>query len=237
MRAIVIIVGILLFSSYFLIAQVKEDIILRHQQAMGGQKNWQGIKTITTLSERYDDGMTIIEKKQMIPGKAIRIDYTYKTRANTIPDDKYFVIVSDNKGWKYLPDNQSKKTDTLTSGEIKYYKNYYYFNDPLLYNNPNAKTEYLGKENIEGKECYKFSVSYPIGITDYLYIEANTYLLFKSVHIDHDSEIEWMYGKYQKISNSVLQIPYEINNEYEQVQLKEIKINTPIPENIFKITN
>ncbi|MBK6819783.1 MAG: hypothetical protein IPG85_09460 [Bacteroidetes bacterium] len=122
MRRAVLLIAILLFGSYFLIAQVKEDILKKHLNAIGGAKNWNNVKTIRSVGLRESDGSIIEEKKQIIVNKAIRIDYTYQSRDKALNDKKFFIIVNGNQGWKYLPDNLKDSIETMTSGEIAYYK-------------------------------------------------------------------------------------------------------------------
>ena len=57
MRRAVLLIAILLFGSYFLIAQVKEDILKKHLNAIGGTKNWNNVKTISSVGHRESDGV------------------------------------------------------------------------------------------------------------------------------------------------------------------------------------
>ncbi len=234
MRIAVVLLGILLFSSYFLIAQVKEDIIQKHISAIGGEKNWQSIKTITTSATRQSEGLTIEEKKQVIPDKAIRIDYKYKGRDEVKSKKNYFIIVNENRGWKYLPDNIKDTIIALNAEEIKYYKNEGSLIDPFIQNEKNGlKIEYLNKERIEDNDYFKFSVNYTGGKSEYVYIDTKTYLISKKISIGNDSETELDFEDYKKVNSGII-LPYKISSDYETFLLTDIKINAPLDEQIFK---
>lgn len=234
MRLAVALLGILLFSSYFLIAQVQEDIIKKHVKAMGGEKNWSRVKTMSTFGVRESGGDRIEERRQMIRNKAVRIDYTYISRDPATAEKKYFIVVFDNKGWKYLPDNMKDTVELLSEQEVEYYRNQNYFNDPfLLTESSPAKIEYLNKESINEKEQFKFVIQYAKSKSTFVYIDAQTYLITKSIAIENDSEIELNYEEYKSVNKEIM-IPHSIYSNYDGFSLKEVQLNPNLPEEIFK---
>jgi outer membrane lipoprotein-sorting protein len=234
MRIALVFVTLLLFSSYFLIAQVKDDIIKKHLNAIGGEKNWQNIKTITSAGIREYEGASVEETRQMIPNKALRIDYKFKTRDEAISKKNYFLIIYENQGWRYLPDNLKDSIEVLSPQEINYYKAANFMSDPFLPSVQNEyKIEYLNKEFVGEKECYKFSVSGTNGQTGYIYLDAHTYLISKRVTLGADSESVIDYNDYRKI-NQTITVPYLSDAGYEKFTLSDIQINKPVNEQIFR---
>lgn len=213
-----------------MIAQDKEEIILKHQIAMGGLKTWKQIKTISCTYHRSSNLTTIEEKMQTILGESMRIDLTYKTRANTIPNKPYFINIHKQKGWKYLPDNIQNKIEPLSQEDIDYYIKHPYFSDILLSTNP--KIYDLSIETSEGKDYYKLDVSSDKNIQQYYYIDTQTYLLYKSTEISAATESEWFYTDYKRLKNGAL-IPYHISTKFEEIELKNYITNQPISESVF----
>ncbi len=233
MRRVVLLIAILLFGSYFLIAQVKEDILKKHLNAIGGAKNWNNVKTIRSVGLRESDGSIIEKKKQKIVNKAIRIDYTYQSRDKALNDKKFFIIVNGNQGWKYLPDNLKDSIETMTSGEIAYYKNEHFTLSPFLpKENMQPRIEYISKEDVMNTPCFKFSVNHTTGKTEFIYIDTKTYLIRKSISITSDSEVEFDYEEYKQV-NQKITIPYKITSTADVFQMTQFEVNQPLNEQLF----
>ncbi len=236
MRIALFFVTLLLFSSYFLIAQVKEDIIKKHLTAIGGEKNWQNIKTITSVGIRTSAGMEVEETRQIVLNKALRIDYKFKTRDAALAQKNYFLIINENQGWRYLPDNIKDSVEALTADEIKYYKAVHFATDPFVKSGQtDLKIEYLNKENILNKECYKFSITAADGQTGYVYLDAVNYLICKRVQISSESESESDFEDYRMVGETYT-VPFTTDSGYEKYVVKEMQINKPVNEQIFKLS-
>jgi hypothetical protein len=234
MRIAVVLVGILLFSSYFLIAQVQEDIIKKHLKAIGGEKNWSRVKTMSTFGVRESGGDRIEERRQMILNKAVRIDYKYISRDPATAQKKYFIVVFDNKGWKYMPDNRMDTVELLSEQEVQYYKSENYFNDPFLHGElSQVRIEYLTKEIINDREQFKFVIHYAKSKSAFIYLDAQTYLITKSISIENDSEIELNYDEYKLLDKEIM-IPHAIYSNYDGFSLKEVQLNPILSDEIFK---
>ncbi len=237
MRIAVVLLGLLLCSSYFLIAQVKEDIIKKHIKAMGGEKNWSKVKTMSTFGVRESEGVSIEERRQMILNKAVRIDYKYISRDPATANKNYYIIAYESKGWRYMPDNMKDTIESISEEEVNYYKNENYFNDPLLSTDPTqVKVEYLNKEMVNDKEQFKFVINYSKSKSAYIYLDAQTYLMSKSVTIENDSEIELFYDDY-KLINKEIMIPHNIYSNYDGFTLKEVQLNPVLGNQVFKPTS
>lgn len=237
MRLAVFLLGILLFSSYFLIAQVKEDILKKHIKAMGGEKNWQKIKTMSLEGVRESEGVSIEEKRQIILNKAVRIDYKFNGRDAAQADKKYYIIVFENKGWKYMPDNLRDTVEVLSDQEVNYYKQENYFNDPFLVEDQSQiQIEYLNKETVMDKEQFKFVIHYSKSKNAYVYVDAQTYLITKTIFMENDSEIELNYDGYKMVNKEIM-LPYAIYSDYEGYTLKAVQLNPPLNEQIFTPNN
>lgn len=234
MRIAVALLSVLLFSSYFLIAQVKDDIVKKHMEAIGGEKNWQQVKTLRSVLVRESEGMIIEEKKQMIMNKALRIDYHYQSRDAALGEKNYFILVNEQLGWKYLPDNRNDSVETMTPAEVAYYKSEHFRLDPFLPGNKSlTAAEYLSKENIADQECLKFLMRYADGHTEYLYLDAHSYLIVRTVRFGGDTEAENDFDDYRLV-NGTIKMPFRIRTPYEQCLVKEVLLNTVLDEKIFK---
>lgn len=233
MKIYFLILSILLISSYLLIGQVKDDIIKNHVLAVGGEKNWQKIKTITISATKESEGVSIEEKKYIIPNQSIRIDYKFISRNEETAKKNYFIIVNENKGWKYMPDNFKDTIEALSQQEIMYYKNDIIFQNPLLnYQTNKAEIQYLQKETLMGNEHYKFLIQYYNYLKEIIYLDSKTNLISKRIEISSDTEKETNFENYLKVDN-MINIPHLITNLNDVYTIKDIKLNEKFDKNIF----
>src|SRR5580704_5992470 len=73
-------------------AQTADDILDKHQKAIGGVDNWDKIKTVKMVGTMSQQGMDIDITQTLVMGKAMRVDISMMGMSG-------FQIVTDKAGW------------------------------------------------------------------------------------------------------------------------------------------
>ena len=108
------------------------------------------------------------------------------------------------------------------------------------YKEKGKKITYLGKDDVEGTECFKLKVLYPTGREETYFIDAADYSLVRIVAKTKANGREQTqattYGSYEKLPEGIT-IPMSSDNGGGSVNVKSVVINGTIDENTFKIQN
>ena len=224
---------VFMFSMMIANAQVQETILKKHFETVGSEQSWENIQRISCNITHVMGNDTILEKRQLIVGKALRIDYTFKTRNEAMRDKKYFILINEHKGWRYLPDNAKDTLEMLNESEINYNLNDHIFNDALVKNKEVKTIEFINKVLLNDEIQNKFVVEYKSGAKKYVFVGNKSNLITQTMELSSDTEKEFYYKNYQKVND--LLIPFEISNDHEKYLINSIEINKPINEMVFKL--
>ena len=95
---------------------------------------------------------------------------------------------------------------------------------------------YLGKDDVEGTDCYKLKVTLKSGKEETIYIDASNYYHIRSVSKykadGKETEMTQNFGDFQKLPEGIV---YAMSQDggVGQVKFKTIEINKPIPDDFF----
>lgn len=174
MKKIVSIVALLsiLFSAG---AQTADDVVAKHVEAMGGLDKLKSIKTV------YFEGVAVMQNGFEITSKTYRIQgKLYRTEID-FGRGSFTSIVTDKEGWFSNPRNDGA-FEPLPAEGIKAQQDELECTNALVdYTAKGHKIELVGKETIEGNECYNLKVTLAAGkIVNYYVDNKNWYVVRKS---------------------------------------------------------
>jgi hypothetical protein len=150
---------------FFAGAQTVDDIINKHIAAMGGKEKMMSLRTVKTTG-RTDNGMAEVFTKKHLAG--IRIDRSYEGR-------KGWMVVTPAKG---LELNFGSNPKELPSDVVNLFRTELNLQGPFInYKEKGSKIEMIGKEKVEGADCYKLKVTYKSSTRATYYIDSKTYRL------------------------------------------------------------
>jgi len=133
-------------------AQNVDEIIQKHVTAIGGADNWKKINSMKTTAAINAGGMEIPVTIFSVNGKAERVDFT----VNGITG---YVILTTNAGWSYSPLQGQTKPEPMTAEEVKESQDQLDLAHELVdYKAKGNTVTYIGKDDVEGTECYKLKV-------------------------------------------------------------------------------
>ena len=93
-KSICLVAGILVASMAS--AQSTEEILAKHEAAMGGADNWAAVKTAIVKNKFNVQGMDIESKTSLVIGKSFRTEVE-------VMGNKIITVVDGSKGWMNRP--------------------------------------------------------------------------------------------------------------------------------------
>ncbi len=217
-------------------AQTSEEIVAKMIKAQGGKAALEKIEdmtltgTIEIVSMGISGSMTMYRKE---PNKA-RMDMEFMGMVVTRAfDGENGWAVDPNTGSiQDLPEDQAKEIQRMAMG-----------NEALLHPEKHGITfTYKGKETIEGKDYILLEQAYEDGHKETLYLDAKTYLLYKSKSLSANMagiqvDTESFVSDYKKVDDLMVWHTMRIVQEGEESMVMvftEVAINTGLEDSLFK---
>src|SRR5689334_20247888 len=113
-----------IFSSG-IFAQSLDEIINKHIEAVGGQSNWDKVKSVKTESIMKVQGAEIQMVILQVDKKAMRQDIT-------VMGMKGYMIVTTKEGWNFMPWAGQTKPEPYTADDLKNSQDELYIHDEFL---------------------------------------------------------------------------------------------------------
>lgn len=161
----------LCFTGVGVFAQTAGDIINKEIDAMGGKAK------LLKLNSVYEE-ITTSAMGQEIPGKVWIVNNKGMRTEMSIMNQKMITVVTKDTGWMLNPMMGSTTPQPLPMAQIKQSIARLDLRGQLLdYAAKGYTASLLGKEAVDGKECYKIKVSKTGQQTFTFFVDASTYLV------------------------------------------------------------
>ncbi len=225
---------LLLASAHAVNAQTVDEVIDKFITASGGKEKLMALNSLkmegsllTTQGAEVGILITVLN------GKGSRTDISIPGMAEG------YRIMTPTKGWNFLPFQGMTAPQEADEDQVKMQQSQLDLQTPFLnYAAKGHKVELLGKEKVDGADCYKITITYKNGKAATLFIDATTYYRVKSiinVKINgKDTEVVNTYSDFKKTPEGYL-FPYSQTNATGTINYTTIEINKPVDENIFKV--
>lgn len=215
-------------------AQSADDIVNKHIAAIGGEANWKKINTMVMDATIKAQGAEIKLTRTHIHNKAMRVDIALMGMNG-------YQIVTNTAGWSFMPFQGQTKAEAMTADDVKTTQDELSIQDDFVtYKEMGKKLDYLGKDDLEGTECYKLKLTNKEGKENTFWIDpSNYYILKQSQKVKangKESEAVTTFSNYKKIDEGVV-YPFSIGGDWGDTEVTKISINTKVDESIFKPTN
>jgi hypothetical protein len=216
-------------------AQSADDIVNKHIEAKGGIENWKKVKSMKMVGTVNANGQEIEMTLTRVQDKAFRMDMTVAGMAN-------YQIVTAKEGWQYFPIGGQTKPEAMTADEVKQSADDLDIQGPLInYKEKGNTITFLGKDDVEGTECYKLKVIYKSGKEVTMCFDASNYYLIRQTEKEkmNGKEVEQItsFSNYKKLPEGVL-VPMTMGSSMGgDMTFKTVEINPAIDESIFKPKN
>jgi hypothetical protein len=212
-----------------------DDVINRYIHTMGGKDRLRSINTLYSegLATGKNGGLTIVKTNQ-VKRKSLRRETLSQADTN--------VIIVTSLG----PDNYSLvkvKPNILLSEAVQSWQNYLDCENSLIdYGSSGYKAELLGKEKINGCDCYNIKLVMNSGMVVSYFIGAESFLILRRISRSktntaadstNNSEVVIDYSDYRKTPDGYL-FPYQQNvNAAITIKFSTIEVNKPVANKLY----
>jgi outer membrane lipoprotein-sorting protein len=223
------------FIAFNASAQTVDEIIDKHIEAIGGKEKISALKSLRTESNLSIQGMDIPVIQTRVHNVGQRVDITAMGMEG-------FVINTPTAGWTFMPFMGQAAAEAMPEDQVKVGVEQLDLQGPLFnYKEKGHTVELLGKEAVDGTECYKIKVTTKGGRTSTYYIDPKNYyiirLVLKAPVMGQEQEVTVGFSDFKKTEDGYV-FPYSTSNAFGQGDtstLTKIEINKPVDEKLFKV--
>jgi hypothetical protein len=213
-------------------AQTADEIIAKHIEAIGGADAWKKVNSVKMEGSLQVSGGPLVSMTQTIlHGKGNRQDIS-------VMGMNGFMIIAPTSGWNFMPFNGQAAPEAMTAEDVAEAQSELDVQGNLIdYAVKGHTVEYLGKDDLEGTDCFKLKVNLKSGKPETMYFDAKSYLLIRTVAVQkangQEMEVTTNFSNYEKLPEGIL-IPKSIGLPFGELNITKITINAPVDESIFK---
>lgn len=227
-------IALLSVTSILSFAQTSDEIIAKHIEAIGGKANWEKIKSFKTESLIKSQGSEI----KVV---SIQKDKTAMRQDIFVMGMTGYSIVTNSEGWNFMPWAGQTKPEPMTADDIKNSQDDLYLQDEFMtYKELGKKLDFVGKDDVDGTECFKFKMTDKNNQETTFYIDPSNYFVIKQTQkIKADGkEIEstTTYGDFKQLEGGIT-CPMSVTSNYGIISIIKLEINPIIDDSVFKLTN
>jgi hypothetical protein len=208
-------------------AQTVDEIVKKHNEAVGGEKAWKSVSSIIYTGSTKANGMEVGIKKSVLAGKAMRTDID-------LMGQKGFSIVTPSKGWTFFPFAGQTKPEEMKAEDLKISQAELQVMDELMsYKDRGGKLELVGKEQIDGKDVYKVKFTDKDGSVTTLYVDPSTFYIVRKVATMMGQEVVSNISDYKKLPEGIV-VPMTWKTEQGDLAISKVEVNTIKDDKLFK---
>lgn len=225
-----------MFSLSFAKAQTADEIAAKYVDAIGGAANWKKVNSIVQTGTMSVQGADVSVVRTVVHNKGSRQDISLMGMNG-------YMIITPTEGWNFMPFQGQTAPEAMTADDLKESQDELDAQGSLVdYKAKGHTIELLGKEDVDGTECYKLKVSLKSGRSETMFIDAKTFSLVKvsTVRKANGQEMEFTtsFSNYQKLPEGII-IPMSISVPLgpgfsADFSVTKVEVNKAIDESIFK---
>lgn len=229
----VLLLAALSFVTTITFSQTADEIVKKHIEAIGGKDNWAKVKSMKMEMKMKANGADILVTIFQIDKKAMRQNIALMGMEG-------YSILTNTEGWSYMPFQGQTKPEPMTADDVKKAQDGLNLqSDFLTYKELNKKLEYIGKDDVDGTECFKLKMTDKDGIESTYFIDPSNYYVIKETTKmtinGKEMENSTGYGNYKKTEEGIV-YPYSIIGGWGDTEVTALSINPKFDEALFKPT-
>lgn len=216
-------------------AQTVDEVIAKNIQARGGLEKLKAVKSLRT-TVKFSDGSFRAEFRQenKRPGKV---------REELIVQGMAQIQAYDGKtGWQISPFSGRRDPDLLSQDDMKSLIVDGDIDGPLVdYKEKGHKAELVGRDSMEGTDCFKIKLSMKNGDVRYYYLDTDSYLELK-IEVQTTirgalQESELYYGDYEQVNG--IYYPFAVeqaqkgSSSRQQFSVEKVEQNVDLDDTLF----
>ncbi len=221
-------------SSFSTFAQTAEEVIKKHIDAIGGEAAWKKVNSIKMEGSINYSGTEVPVTVYMKHKKAMKAEFSYAGMTG-------YTILTDKAGWVYLPFGGQTKPEPMTEDDVKKSQEDLDVQGKLIdYKAKGFTVTFLGKDDVEGTECFKIKVVSPAKKEETMYFDAtNFYHIRSTSKVDMNGkevEMTQTYSNFKKLPEGIV---WAMNQDSGNgpMTVKSVEINKTIEDAVFAPKN
>jgi hypothetical protein len=225
----------ILLSSLLVKSQPSETIIENHIQAIGGEKKWKSLQSLSyrTITEMH--GVTTKADKKWINQKSYRNDFELIGRDPNESNRKYAILVHQGKGWKKLPDQLKYAFQPMDSLDCVYFMAQNELEDPFVdYKSKGRQIQYMETEYFNETNYHKFLIRYPSGLKEYCYLDPKTWLMYMRVNLNSETENATTYLDFFTTKEGLV-MPKRFETFEGITTIEQLELNPKLKSEMFQL--
>lgn len=217
-------------------AQTADEVVNKHLEAIGGKDNWKKITSMVQSGSMTVQGAEVQVVSTVLHGKGFRNEITLMGMTG-------YQILTPTEGWNFMPFSGQTAPEAVTADDLKQGQDQLDAHGSLVdYEAKGHKVELLGKEDVDGTQCFKLKITLKSGSVQTHFIDPASYYIVKSVSTrsanGQEMELSTTFTNYQKLPEGIV-IPMSIslplgpgfNADYT---VEKVEINKAVDESLFK---
>jgi hypothetical protein len=213
-------------------AQSLDEIVAKHIEAIGGKENWAKLKALRTECTMKAQGTDINFTIVQVDKKCMRQDIALAGMVG-------YNIITTKDGWNYAPWQGHTKAEAMTADDVKNAQDELWLQDEFITYKELGKTiEYIGKDDVDGTECYKVKMTAKDGKETTFYIDPSSHYVIKQTEKMSSNgqvmESSTFFSDYKKLDEGIV-YPMSISGEWGEMTITKLEINPKVDESIFTV--
>jgi hypothetical protein len=220
--------------SVFTFAQTAEEIVAKHIEAVGGAAAWKKVNSLYYEGKMTVQGAEVNVTLTVLNGKGSRQNISVMGMTG-------YQIVTPTAGWNFMPFQGQTTAEAMTADELKQSADDLDVQGKLVdYKSKGHTVEYLGKDDVEGTECFKLKITTKAGNVETVFIDPKSYYVVRSVvkrtANGQESDVPSDLSNYKKLPEGIV-VPFSITLPFGELVISKAEVNKQIDESTFKPSN
>jgi hypothetical protein len=213
-------------------AQTLDEIIDKNIAAMGGKEKLLALNSVSMEGTLSFNGQNIPVKIIQLNNKGQKITLSINGMVN-------YTIQTKDSGWNYFPIQGQTKPEVMSSAVIKEMSDGLDIQGSFInYEEKGHTVELIGKDNVDGAECFKIRMVTKSGLEETLFIDPLNYYVIKSVEktkaSGQEQEQTQTFRNFKKMDSGYV-FPLSLTGfSPGELEITKIEVNIPIDESIFR---
>ncbi len=217
------------FVSLAVSAQNADDVINKHVAKMGGAAKLEALQTVKMEGNLTTQGIDValsFTKKHLV---GMRVDLEIMGTSN-------YQIITPTKGWAFMPVMQQTEPQEMEPEQLKNAQGQLDIQGSLYnYKQKGYTAEYLGKEQVDGKDAHKVKVV-KNGRDVFYFIDSESNFIVKTTSKANiqgqETDVQTTFADYKQTPEGYW-FPYSSTSLQGPITFSKIEVNVPVDEKIF----
>ena len=220
--------------SVFTFAQTAEEIVTKHIEAIGGAAAWKKVNSIYYEGKITVQGAEVSVTLTAVHGKGVRQNISVMGMTG-------YQIVTPTAGWNFMPFQGQAAPEAMTADQLKESADDLDVQGKLVdYKSKGHTVEYLGKDDVEGTECFKLKITSKAGNVETVFIDPKSYYIVRSVAKKtangQENDVQTDLSNYKKLPEGIV-VPFSIKLTEGELVISKAEVNKQVDESTFKPSN